>query len=488
MKVCRTSKFSFHPVAELYSADIPLHMRYPVWDMGDQGPQAVADYLTWILSDDQRMDSAIRHLGFLQIGMHFLTAGQRFDNTGQVVDKLELNFWSEEYPPDEAQGSGGHAHSRSPKLWSFIDPDARQHVTGVMLLPPGAHSVPGLETREGLLTMLNKVDDGRGLGTRYHPVVIGNRRFTEYTVDLPPLSSQRFQSTFVHDVRYSAPNNSVGVSVQRQGPPEHESLNSLEGLVTYKGLTREEAERDLSEISAIVDDIRVGSARFVGSTVLIRSLDFDPAEMQESALRTPDDRLEKLIIGALRSLRRIGAHPQAPSAHISAGKWGEKSSEKQVGVIVRFENLPADVQGDLLLARELTENELLNGKSTKVGCVITEADQGQQDKRRFVGINIKRDYGVGATHAEDVAVGQVLAAGARLGYVSLYGEIDGIGRVAIPDGNCREILLHALRTNGQEDVVIYAMGDPDQGVVKVWLSELLPLADGLLKSETLAED
>lgn len=449
-------------------------MQYPAWEIGQQGPQAVADYLTWILDDDERIASAADYLGYLKIGMHFLTAAQRFNELGEVVDKLELNFWSEKYPPEKAQASGGHGHSRSPELYSFIDPDARQEVAIVRMLPPGTKPVSDFQTEERQLAMLNKVDDGKGLGTLYHPVVVGSRLTSEYTVQLPPLSRQWFDSTVVHDVRYYAPNDSIGVTVQRQGPVESPDLNGLEGLTLYKGLTETEARQTLERADALKSAIKESTARLVGSTVLLRPFDFDPTKMEARAERPPQDRFEELALGALRSLKRLGAKPRVAPQFISRGDWVEDEPRPQVGEFVAFNDLPADVQADLLQARELVETrKIVKDKNTKVGCVIANRDT------RYTGVNIKRHHG-DITHAEELAASEAVFDEAYIERVALYGEVDGKGRPAIPCGNCREILAHALLVNGQEDITIYAMGDVDQDVVKVRLSELLPLAKELL--------
>lgn len=283
---------------------MPAHMQYPgIWELGETGPQGVADYLNWILTDEERLQSAAGYLRFLKIGMHFLTVAQEFNEQGEVIDKLELNFWSEKYPSE--RGSGGHAHARSPILNSFIHPDSRQIVTGISLLPPGARQEPGMHTREQQLSMLAKVDDGRGVGTQYHPITLGERLVDEVTFTLPPLTRQEFDSTFIHEVQFQG--KGTGVTVQRQGPTEQAALNTFEGFIHYKGLTPEEAERVVAHRNEVLAKLDNPKARLVSSTVLVRALDFDASQMEDGPIIPPQERFEELATGSLKSLKLLGA-------------------------------------------------------------------------------------------------------------------------------------------------------------------------------------
>lgn len=280
----------------------PSHTQYPaIWELGQSGPGGVKDYLAWILADPQRTASASRGLRYLRIGMHFLTAAQQFSPRGDVVDKIELNFWSEAFPPQV--GAGGHAHARAPQLWSFIDPAARQRVTGISLLPPATRRLSGLPVQERLLTVLTKVDTGDGLGTTYYPSVLGRRLTLETIADLPPGTYQHFSSLFIHEVDFRGPG--VGVTVQRQGPTEQAGLNTFQGLSTYKGLSPEEAEEVLRQRHEIRSKLRSPASKLVASTVLVRDLDFNADQMEERATGVPPGRFEELAVGAIHSLERL---------------------------------------------------------------------------------------------------------------------------------------------------------------------------------------
>ena len=277
-------------------------MQYPhVWELGASGAEGVKEYLTWTLNDDQRRLSAAEHMRYLRIGMHFLTVAQRFDREGNVIDKLELNFWDEDFPAE--MGAGGHAHARSPHLWSFIDPRARQTVTGISLLPPDARSISGVPAEERLLTVLTKADKGDGLGTVYHPKVLGKRLTLESTATLPPGTEQEFTSLYIHEVQFEGPG--TGVTVQRQGATEPDELNTFEGLTTYKGLTPDEAAQVMEHRKEIARSNEDTGQRLVASTVLVRDLDFSPDQMEQRALPVPPERYEKLGEGAIRSAERL---------------------------------------------------------------------------------------------------------------------------------------------------------------------------------------
>lgn len=273
-------------------------MDYPkVRKLGASGPEGVKAYLKWILEDPARTASAARAMRFIRIGMHFLTAAQ-ISKGGKVVDKIDLNFWDETYPAET--GAGGHAHSRDMELWSFIHPAARQRVTGISLLPSDARRLPDLPIRRRRLTVLARVDNGDGLGTAYHPIPLGERLTIEAVFDLPPGTRQRFSSLFIHEVEFSGPG--TGVTVQRQGPTEQKDLNILQGLITYKGLTPEEAEVVLKENRRIESN---GKSHVVANTVLVRDLDFTPDQIEDHPLTVPDDRFTRLAVGAIHSLEKL---------------------------------------------------------------------------------------------------------------------------------------------------------------------------------------
>ena len=272
----------------------PLHMQYPgKWQLGPSGPDAVKDYLAWTLGDSDRTESAAWALRRLGIGMHFLTIAQKLNALQEVEKKIELNFWSEEFPAEV--GAGGHAHARDMELWSYIHPNARQQITGIALLPPSTRKLPDLPVEKRKLVMLNKVDTGDGLGTFYHPVVLGERLTLEGVTDMPPGTHQRYSSLFIHEVGYEGPG--MGVTVQRQGHTEQDALNSFEGFTTYKGLTPAEAEEVIRQRRT-----QTLGDRVVASTVLVRDLDFTVDQLEDRAYEVEPERYAYLAEGAIRSL------------------------------------------------------------------------------------------------------------------------------------------------------------------------------------------
>jgi len=279
----------------------PPHGHYDaVWELGSSGAQGVKDYLAWLLDSPERAESAASNFFFLGIGMHFLTVAQKKNAAGEVIDKIELNFWDENYPPQV--GAGGHAHARAPELWSFIHPRARQRVSGIQLLPPGTQRLPDLPVAERQLAMLTKVDVGDGRGTIYHPAVLGRRLTIETVTDLPPGAYQRFSSLFIHEVTFSGPG--TGVTVQRQGPSEQAALNTPQGFMTYKGLTEAEAEQVISHRRETAALLGPAANKLVASTVLVRDLDFTPDQMEDRA-QPASDRFEQLAVGAIHSAEAL---------------------------------------------------------------------------------------------------------------------------------------------------------------------------------------
>jgi hypothetical protein len=105
----------------------------------------------------------------------------------------------------------------------------------------------------------------------------------------------------VHDVLYRGPG--VGLTVHRQGPLEPAALNSFDGFVGYKALSREQAAEaeamHASLASSLSDD------RQVTSTILVRGEGWDPNQMEPGAMPVPSERFEELAIGAIHSLERL---------------------------------------------------------------------------------------------------------------------------------------------------------------------------------------
>lgn len=278
----------------------PLHMRYPArWELGPSGPEAVKDYFEWTLADPDRLASAALAVRGLGIGMQFLTVAQEYDKSGKVKKKVELNIWTEDFPPQV--GGGGHAHARSGELYSFIHPKARQFVRSTRLLPANTRRLPDLPLAERKLVILNKVDSGDGLGTFYHPVVLSDECLTldEREEELPTGTHQRFSSLWIHEVGYEGPG--VSVTVQCQGPIEQAALNSFEGLITYKGLTPEAAEEVIRQ-RRILD---LAGKAIDASTVLVRDPDFDVSQMEDRAFPVSPDTYPLLAEGAIRSLELV---------------------------------------------------------------------------------------------------------------------------------------------------------------------------------------
>jgi len=460
-------------------SELPEYMRYPgVWDIADEAdPESVINYLAWILDEPDRAESAAQHLRWLSIGMHFLTIGNVADEHGATIDKVELNLWHEAYPPTEANVIGGHAHSRDMELQFLADPRARQTVTWIDLLAPKAPDFGLAQVQERQLAILHKVDHGDGFGPVYNPRLLGSRRVLETVIEIPPRARQYFSSLKIHEVAYQGPG--TGVTVQRQGRHERADLNSSQGLVAYKGLSPDEAlevteqRRDL--VAARDGGIGDGG-KLVASTVLVRSPDFRPKDMDQRSVAVPPDRFGELAEGAIRSLERLMGRKAISHDRGRQVPHNSLETPNQAGrVELRLEDLSPELQADVEKARQLAGSSAFPaGKRTKVGAVLRAGEA------TYGGTNIKRRAWNDTTCAERMAVDRALGEGVQKIDSLVVCVDDGSGRAAAPCAECRGIIMEAAVSLGQEDLAIYLVTTTDSrdaGIVyKTSVSELLPMS------------
>lgn len=277
----------------------PLLENSEVWRLGWSGPQGLYKYLKWILDNDDRTASAAEQFRFTGVGFHHLTVAQHLSPTDDVLEKIDLNFFCEEFQTTNESPDGGHAHARSMCLWAMYDPADHQSIEQFRLLPPNAPIIPGIAAEEYDLAILNKIVAPDGLGTLYDPVRLGSRRTTSSLIHLPAGAMQIFPSTDIHQVYWRG--NGVGATVLRQGAVEHPMLNTIEGMIAYKGLTREDAEQVIFHRERLQ---RLGK-KVSSSTVLLRPPGYDFSTMEERPLCVPPDRFPDLAYRALLSLSRL---------------------------------------------------------------------------------------------------------------------------------------------------------------------------------------
>lgn len=164
----------------------------------------------------------------------------------------------------------------------------------------------GLPIKEGLLTMLNKVDPGDGQGTIYYPQILSERlALEELVMDLPAGTRQAFPSLFIHDVRFQGPG--IGVTVQRQGPMEQAALNTFKGFVYYKGLSGDDAAAVLDMREEVSRRFTNVGSRLVASTVLFRDPSFTLDQLETTAQPVSIERAEHILSGGLYTQEILGA-------------------------------------------------------------------------------------------------------------------------------------------------------------------------------------
>lgn len=275
----------------------PPNLEYPdAWRLGESGPEGLLEYMKWTLRDDERVASAAERLRFNGAGFHSHNAAQLVDTDSRTVrKKVDVNIFSEEFLSTNPPDGGYHAHSRESYLYAMYDPKARQTITHVTMLPPGAPSIQGYETQDCDLAVLNKVPAEDGLGTIYNPTKLGARQILKREMHIPPLTEQHLLSLDIHTVQYRG--DRAGATVLRQGPMEPQALNTTEGLMCYKGFTYEEAVETLRRREAI------GNA--VCSTALLRLPGTDLSKMEKQPLPVPLDRYAYLAEDVVYSLERL---------------------------------------------------------------------------------------------------------------------------------------------------------------------------------------
>jgi hypothetical protein len=277
----------------------PPNLEYSdAWNLGKSGPEGLKKYLIWTLAADERWASAAEYLRFNGAGFHHLTAVQRLDSQGNVIEKVDINIFGEEFSStnniDEEEPEY-HSHARDSLIYAFYGPKDRQTITWAKTLPIDSPRIPSKSVTECDLAVLNKVVPSDGIGTIYNPSVIGTRlALKTLVVDLPPLAVQRIDSLAKHRVLWRG---GIGATVLRQGPVEPPELNTIEGLIAYKDLEREEAE--------YVDSLRQAIGDVAASTTLLRPKGYNLDTMEERPLRVPADRFPYLTEGVIRSLEQL---------------------------------------------------------------------------------------------------------------------------------------------------------------------------------------
>lgn len=278
----------------------PPFLEYPdAWRLGWSGPEGLYSYLTWILCNDKRTTSAADHFRFNGVGFHYLTVAQKVDSAGNILEKIDINFFSNEFPTTNESTKGAHAHARSMQLWGMYDPLDSQTVEQFKLLPPNPPIVPDIAAEEYDLAILHKLEAPDGKGSIYHPVNLGRRHATSTLLGLPPGGQQIFSSAEIHQVHWIG--KKVGATILRQGPVESPAMNTIEAMMCYKGLTREDAEQVVFQ----QQQLQQLGKKVLSSTVLLRPPGYNLSTMEERPMSVPRERFPYLAKEARLSVGRL---------------------------------------------------------------------------------------------------------------------------------------------------------------------------------------
>lgn len=283
------------------------HMGYPnVWELGSgPNPELMANYLEWLVNDDQRFGSAVRSMQWYPPGFHGLLIAidkRKEDATHRAT--LQLNFYHEDYPGDEEP----HAHSRDAFSSWYAPEGTNQVLTRYHVIPDEAPRFRGLPVEERAVMAMNIGDQGDGQRPLYMPSYLGTGLILSRSVtNVATLGSQEFDSTEVHHAGFRG--KGVAISVHFKGPEEVAGLNTLEGYIYYKNLSQEAAEKLLAERTALSERLQSGSSRNVRlapSTTLYPKSDRVADILVRDKIAPPSpETSEKLIIGALVTAKSL---------------------------------------------------------------------------------------------------------------------------------------------------------------------------------------
>lgn len=294
----------FYVINYIMSADaIPLHSTYEhAWALaGEPNPSVLHDYLTWLTEDNDRFKSAASSMQWFPPGFNsFLVARQTLPD-GSTARSIQLNFYHQDYPGNEEP----HGHSRNAKATWYAHPGMRQVISRYAVLDADAPEIEGVDVDEYAAAGNCIVDLKDGRRPLYHPVDLGSRLLVRNSVtDVATLGSQLFNSTEVHHVGFEG--RGVAISAHFKGPEEVPTLSESKGLVHYKGLSPEEAEKVLAvrgslarTASGVSSDTRLGPI-----TMMYGSADTG-ISVESSPTPTSPETAEMLILGAIRTAERL---------------------------------------------------------------------------------------------------------------------------------------------------------------------------------------
>ena len=198
-------------------------------------PDFLLDFLKHLHDSHELLAQAMQSLQWFPVGFHGVHIAMQYDDQGEMIASLQMNL----YHPEFCGNDDTHAHARYATSFWYAPQNTRQIIRRSKMLPPDAQTVPGVDVeRKQLVVNCLRHLDGRR--PEYNPVVLGERWVVEQSCSfVPDQGHQRFQSFEIHNVGFQG--KSMGISLHYKGKEEPPGLNTIDGLIAYKGLTQDEA-------------------------------------------------------------------------------------------------------------------------------------------------------------------------------------------------------------------------------------------------------
>lgn len=274
-----------------------------IWHLaGEPDPQALYAYLCSIVNDDERFAEIAGSLQWLPPGFNSFLIARENNPDGTTARSLQLNLYHEDYPGNEEP----HGHSRDAIATWYAQPGAQQRISRYMVLDEGATPLKGTSVEEYAVAANCIIDLKDGRRPKYTPVDLGARLLVKQSVtSVASLGWQLFNSTEVHHVGHEGPG--VAISAHYKGPEESPALSDPEGLVQYKRVSMDEAEKIMEAREALAGQTSsAGSGHTrLGPTTMM----YAPAEsgisVETSPVATPPEVAETLILGALKTAEKL---------------------------------------------------------------------------------------------------------------------------------------------------------------------------------------
>ena len=283
-----------------------VHLGSEYWDLKDgYNPELLLQQLDWLLDEPSRRESAISHMQPI-LGFNALVVALDQDSgTGKVNSSIQLNFYDniglQEENRDEGKTEKPHSHSKDAVATWYAQEGSRQVVTRINVLPSDETPPPGIESEERLVVANCVQGVGEGRRPEYRPILLGETATNILSRSWVTNGGQTsFSSTEVHTIATEFSGlNQIAISVHFKSHVEAEAYNNREGLMKYKKLTKEQADRIL--------ETRRNLTGYLGPITMMypRRQSFDIEELTRYPRNTDKETSVRLLEGGRDMVARL---------------------------------------------------------------------------------------------------------------------------------------------------------------------------------------